>query len=147
VPARRAARIGDGLIAVPGPGVFEAYTAARAEYGRTGPNNLCTFAFSYAADDPEKAEAELAQYVGYRMSNYAQWYGEAGDLATDRALLENIGAAAPQVPMFTDLDTVKAQLGAYEAMGVTSVLWFGTLPGTRPSATLPFFEQIAKLKS
>jgi hypothetical protein len=75
-----------------------------------------------------------------------QWYGEAGDLAVDRQRLEAPAESAPAVPLFADLDTVRAQLADLEAAGVTSVLWFGTLPGARPSATLPMFELIAKLR-
>jgi hypothetical protein len=108
---------------------------------------LCTFAFTYPADDPNRALAELGDAAGYRYANYAQWYGTAGDLASDRALLEAPGEDTLGVPLFADLDTVKAQLEMLEDHGVTSVLWFGTLPGTRPSATLPMFELIASLRA
>jgi probable F420-dependent oxidoreductase len=145
-PARRAARLGDGLIATPSPEVFACYAAARAEYGRSGPANLCTFAFTYPCADPERASAELGAAAMYRMANYAQWYGAAGDLAADRALLDTPNPDALTIEFFADADTVRLQLDALEEQGVTSVLWFGTLPGLRPSATLPMFEQIAALR-
>jgi probable F420-dependent oxidoreductase len=145
-PVRRAARIGDGTIVTAGFDIFATYLGARDEYGRTGPANLCTFAFTYPAADPERAMAELGAAAGYRMANYVQWYGQAGDLAEDRALLDLPSGGALNVPFFADLATVKAQLAELEAAGVTSVLWFGTVPGVRPSATLPMFEMIASIK-
>ena len=45
------------------------------------------------ATTPSAPTSELSQYAMYRMENYAQWYGNAGDLATDRALLQTAGAA------------------------------------------------------
>jgi alkanesulfonate monooxygenase SsuD/methylene tetrahydromethanopterin reductase-like flavin-dependent oxidoreductase (luciferase family) len=128
------------------PDVFASYTAAHAEFGRTDPANLCTFAFTYPCDDPERAMAELGHGVAYRFANYAQWYGLAGDLASDRALLEQPTEGALTVSFFADAATVRAQLADLAAQGVTSVLWFGTLPGLPPSATLPMFEQIAALR-
>lgn len=142
-PIDRAARAGDGLILVGGPDLCQEYVAARGRYGRPGPNNLNTFCFTYPTDDPDRAAAELQPFVEYRMANYAQWYGEAGDLASDRALLSPEGPTAA-VPFFGTPDDVVAQLKAFEAAGVDSILWFATLPGARPSATIPFFESVIR---
>ena len=43
--------------------------------GRTGSNNLCTFAFTYPTDDPERAVAELGSYAAYRMALTASGTG------------------------------------------------------------------------
>ena len=98
VPAERAARLGDGLIATPGPDTFVSYLEARTRLGRTGSNNLCTFAFTYPTDDPERAVAELGSYAAYRMALYGQWYGEAADLAVDEGL-RRMGAGESPVPV------------------------------------------------
>ncbi len=148
VPVRRAARLGDGLIAVTGEHIYREYLAARAEAGRTGPANLCTFAFTLPADDPERAQAELGRFAEYRISLYNEWYGTAGDLEIDRRLLDRQRSGQPVTTrsLFATPETVRAELDAYRAAGVTSVLWFATLPGTRPSATLPYLETLAGLR-
>ena len=146
VPATRAARLGDGLIATPGPDTFATYLAARADHGRSGPANLCTFAFTYPTDDPERAVGELGAHAVYRMALYGQWYGEAADLPVDAAL-RRLGAGESAIPasaFFATPDEVAAQLNAMAAAGVDSVLWFATLPGARPSATVPFFESLQR---
>ena len=80
------------------------------------------------------------------MANYAKWYGTAGDLPSDEDLLKAAGASddTGAMRMFGPPEQVIAELKAAEAAGATAALWFGTLPGARPSATLPTFELLAK---
>lgn len=144
-PVRRAASIGDGLIAVGGPDLFARYLEARHDEGRTGPVNLCTFFLTYPTDDPERAEADLGRFIAYRADNYAEWYGAAGDLDTDLVWRDLARRGRPiGPPPFSTVDDTVALLDDLAAAGVTSVLWFATLPGTRPEATLPFFETVAR---
>jgi len=138
-PVRRAARIGDGLMGVSGDHLYRLFHDEWAANGRTGPPHVCTFAFALPAEDPERAEAELGRYAAYRSEEYRQWYGAAGDLETDRQRLDQPRRAAS---LFATDDQVRAMLDAFEAAGVTSVLWFATLPGIRPSATLPYLERV-----
>ncbi|HEX9260043.1 MAG TPA: LLM class flavin-dependent oxidoreductase [Acidimicrobiales bacterium] len=138
-PVRRAARIGDGLMGVSGEHLYRLFRDDWAANGRAGTPSICTFAFALPSDDPEKAETELGRFAAYRYDEYRQWYGQAGDLDTDRRRLEQPG---PATSLFATDDQVRAMLDAYEAAGVTSVLWFATLPGTRPAATLPFLERL-----
>src|SRR5205085_1357152 len=91
-PVKRAATVGDGLIVVGGPDLYRQYIDAHRASGRTDPPRLCIFAFTYPSDDPAGDERRLGEFAAYRMANYAQWYGAAGDLASDRALLETAGA-------------------------------------------------------
>jgi len=146
VPVARAATIGDGLIVVGGPDLYREYHDAHRAAGRVDPARLCIFAFTYPSDDPERDEAQLSQYAMYRMENYAQWYGSAGDLATDRALLQTAGAADATGGMrfFGTAQTVIDELKAAEAAGATAALWFATLPGTSADATTPLFEVLAR---
>ena len=46
--------------------------------------------------------------------------------------------------MFGPPEQVVSELKAAEEAGATAALWFGTLPGARPNATLPIFETLAK---
>jgi alkanesulfonate monooxygenase SsuD/methylene tetrahydromethanopterin reductase-like flavin-dependent oxidoreductase (luciferase family) len=146
VPVARAATIGDGLIVVGGPDLYREYHDAHRAAGRVDPARLCIFAFTYPSDDPERSNAQLSRYAMYRMENYAQWYGSAGDLASDRALLQTAGAADAGGAMhfFGTAQTVIDELKAAEAAGATAALWFATLPGTTADATTPLFEVLAR---
>ncbi len=141
-PLQRAATKADGTIVAGGPEEFAQYLAARREAGREAPHNLCTFAFSYPAPDPERAGAELGRFADYRMENYVQWYGEAADLPRDAARLAD--AAAPARAWFRTPVEVVEEIRAMEALGVDALLWFATLPGAAPEATLPYFEVLAR---
>lgn len=142
-PVRRAARLGDGLMGVSGDHLYRLFHEEWAARGREGPAQVCTFAFVMPADDPERAQAELGRFGAYRYDEYTKWYGAAGDLELDRVRLDREGPV--EVPLFASDEQVRAMLDHLEAAGVTSVLWFATLPGTRPSATLPYLERIRRL--
>ncbi len=146
-PVRRAARMGDGLIAVGPSSLYDTYRAAREEYGRTGPDNICTFAWKLPADDPLAAWAEVGPHARHRMANYADWYGTAADLPTDTAMgrsLERGRSPGASSGMFGTVEETVAEVEAMKAMGVSSLLYFATFPGMRPSATIPYFEKLAK---
>jgi alkanesulfonate monooxygenase SsuD/methylene tetrahydromethanopterin reductase-like flavin-dependent oxidoreductase (luciferase family) len=146
VPVNRAATVGDGLIVVGGPDLYRSYHEAHRASGRSDPARLCIFAFTYPTDDPARDEARLGRFASYRMENYAQWYGSAGDLESDRNLLQSAGAAEAGGAMsfFGTPERVIDELKTAEAAGATAALWFATLPGTTPDATTPMFETLAK---
>jgi alkanesulfonate monooxygenase SsuD/methylene tetrahydromethanopterin reductase-like flavin-dependent oxidoreductase (luciferase family) len=145
-PVERAATIGDGLIVVGGPDLYREYHDAHRRSGRDDPAQLCIFAFTYPSDDPARDEAALGRFAGYRMENYARWYGTAGDLESDRALLQAAGAAdaGGAMSFFGSPQRVIDELRAAEAAGATAALWFATLPGASPAATTPLFEVLAR---
>lgn len=147
VTVRRAARIGDGLLAVGAPSLHSLYQEAWREYGRQGPPKIAAFAWNYPSDNPGGAWEECGPYVTYRARNYADWYGAAADLDGDVTWNSAIDAglnpgASPR--MFGTPDDTIAHLRALAGTGVTSALYFATFPGMRPSATLPFFESMAR---
>jgi alkanesulfonate monooxygenase SsuD/methylene tetrahydromethanopterin reductase-like flavin-dependent oxidoreductase (luciferase family) len=146
-PIRRAARIADGLIAVGTPELNALYRQAWAEEGREGPAQIAGFAWSYASEDPGAAWEECGPYAAYRSLKYADWYGAAGDLPDDRtwtAAAEAGVSPGTNASLFKTPDHVLADLRQMEADGVTSAIYFATFPGMRPSATLPYFEAMAK---
>jgi len=146
VTVRRAARMADGLIAVGGSDLNAMYRDARAEFGRGGPANLAAFAWSYPTDDPGRAWEECGPHTRYRAKNYAEWYGAAADLETDRtwtAAVEANASPGANASIFRSPDDTIADLRALAATGVTSAIYFATFPGMRPSATIPFFETMA----
>jgi alkanesulfonate monooxygenase SsuD/methylene tetrahydromethanopterin reductase-like flavin-dependent oxidoreductase (luciferase family) len=142
----RAARMADGLIAVGGPELYDRYRQARSANGKTGRANIAAFATAYPADDPGAAWEQCREHVLYRNRNYADWYGTAADLASDRAWKEAVETGATQAgaSFFQEPAAIVEGLKGMAALGVTSVLYFGTFPGLRPSATLPFFETLAR---
>jgi len=144
---RRAARMGDGLIAVGGPELYDTYRDARAEFGQTGPANIAAFAWDYPSDDPGGAWEEFGPHAYYRSRNYAEWYGAAGDLDSDRSWKGAVEAGAmsgTSASLFKTPDATIAGIKEMETQGVTSLLYFATFPGMRPSATIPFFETMAR---
>jgi alkanesulfonate monooxygenase SsuD/methylene tetrahydromethanopterin reductase-like flavin-dependent oxidoreductase (luciferase family) len=144
---RRTARAADGLIAVGGPDLYDTYRAARAEYGQQGKANIATFAWSYAASDPGHAWEQVGPHATYRARNYADWYGAAADLESDRtwrAAVEAGSNPGARSSLFKTPDEAIADLRTMASLGVTSVIYFATFPGLRPSATLPYFETMAK---
>jgi alkanesulfonate monooxygenase SsuD/methylene tetrahydromethanopterin reductase-like flavin-dependent oxidoreductase (luciferase family) len=145
VPVTRAAQLGDGLIVVGGPDLYRTYHDAHRETGRADPARLCIFAFTYPSRDPDGDERRFGEYAGYRMANYAKWYGTAGDLPSDQALLQAAGAAdaSGRALLFGSPDEVIGQLKTAEAAGATAALWFATFPGVRPGATLSMFETLS----
>ena len=143
-PVERAARIGDGLIVVGGPDLYREYHEAHRRTGRTDPPRLCIFAFTYPSDDPERDAAALGRFAAYRMERYAQWYGTAGDLESDRAMLQAASGAGAVLNPFGTPQQVIDELKAAEQAGATAALWFATLPGATPAATIPMFELLAR---
>jgi alkanesulfonate monooxygenase SsuD/methylene tetrahydromethanopterin reductase-like flavin-dependent oxidoreductase (luciferase family) len=146
-PVRRAAQYADGLIAVGSPELWEMYRKARAEFRRTGPLNLAAFAPSWPSPDPGGAWEAMGAHVRYRGQHYGRWYGAAGDLPSDRAWLARIEAGddlgAAQRTFRAPPDVIQ-EVRASAAAGVTSLVYFATFPGLRPSATLPLLECLAK---
>jgi alkanesulfonate monooxygenase SsuD/methylene tetrahydromethanopterin reductase-like flavin-dependent oxidoreductase (luciferase family) len=143
----RAARLGDGVIIAGGAELASMYSAKRRELGTGGPNNVAGFAWALPAEDPGRAWEECGPHTTYRARNYADWYGAAADIQSDttwNAAIDaglNPGASAR---MFTSVDETIASLKQMEADGITSALYFATFPGMRPSATIPYFETMAK---
>ena len=149
-PIQRAARYGDGLIAVGTPDLFETYKQALADEGREGPINLAAFAGTWPAVDPERAWAEMGDHIQYRGDEYGRWYGTAGDLDSDRAWLSHVESGDDRRDdsrvaqrAFQTPEAIITQLQALERAGVTSLVYFATFPGLRPSATLPLIETLA----
>jgi probable F420-dependent oxidoreductase len=146
-PIRRAAKYGDGLIAVGTPELYETYTNALADEGKTGPVNLAAFAGGWPAADPEKAWAEMGDHVTYRGDEYGRWYGTAADLQSDRewlALVEAGDDRGTSARAFQTPEAIIGDLQAAERAGVTSMIYFATFPGLRPTATLPLLETLIK---
>lgn len=149
-PIQRAARFGDGIIAVGSPELIAMYRQAVRDAGKDPATAVVAVLRSVViSDDPERAWAEVREQVAWRGRNYGQWYGEAGDLPVDVRRLEQLrsGAIDPagsREALVKDPQTVAAELAALEAMGVDCVIFFGTIPGYPPLKMLPTWERFAR---
>ncbi len=145
---RRAARYGDGVIAVGAPELIQQYRQLVAAEGKDAKQATVAVLRSVVlSDDPGRTAAEIAPYVAWRGRNYAEWYGEAGDLPADiawreRARREDGGAAAASPA--TTVEAAAAEVEALQAIGVDCVIYFATLPGYPPQAMLPTWETFAR---
>ncbi|HZQ35374.1 MAG TPA: LLM class flavin-dependent oxidoreductase [Dehalococcoidia bacterium] len=145
---RRAVRYGDGVIAVGAPELIQQYRALLAAAGKDPRQATVAVLRSVVlGDDPGRTAEEIAPYVGWRARNYAEWYGEAGDLPADVAWRERArreeGAATGITPAMT-VEAAAAEVAALAAIGVDCVIYFATLPGYPPSAMLPTWETFAR---
>lgn len=144
---RRAARLGDGFISGASPYLINIYNETRAAAGRTGPANIAAFAACYPTEDPEGAWQAAGPHIFHRNKNYAEWYGEAADLPSDTAWKQAVDEGRHRSAtenVFRTSEVLINDLHRLESKGVSSVLTFGTFPGMRPSAMLPYYETLAR---
>jgi alkanesulfonate monooxygenase SsuD/methylene tetrahydromethanopterin reductase-like flavin-dependent oxidoreductase (luciferase family) len=80
--ARRAARLGDGLVPVD-PSLWPAYEAACRELGREPgpPPPMSGPLFVHVADDPERAWARIAPHALHETNSYGAWLASAEGIA------------------------------------------------------------------
>lgn len=145
---RRAVHFGDGVIAVGSAELIRRYRELVAEAGKDPEQATVAVLRSVVlSDDPGRTAAEIAPYVAWRGRNYAEWYGEAGDLQADVVWRERArraeGETAGASPAMT-VEAAAAELAALQAAGVDCVIYFATLPGYPPLAMLPTWETFAR---
>jgi alkanesulfonate monooxygenase SsuD/methylene tetrahydromethanopterin reductase-like flavin-dependent oxidoreductase (luciferase family) len=146
-PARRAGRIGDGGLIGGRPNLAPLQEAWQ-EAGKPGRAPAENLVLRYAADDPDSAAERFREGIGHRFGQYAQWYGEAGDLERDRTALARAanGGADDTNTARQSFCTAREMISDLEGMtaaGWTSASWFATIPGHHPADTLPLFETLA----
>jgi probable F420-dependent oxidoreductase len=149
IPARRAARFRAPLLLVGPPEVYHAYADALREEG-VDPATMPVLGSRgcIVTDDPEKAWAEVRDHVHYTGSLYADWYGEAADLPTDR---DRIGRRVedPDVRragyLIGPADEVIAGIEAWrQAVPYTHLIFTATPAGMRSAQTNPRLERFAR---
>jgi alkanesulfonate monooxygenase SsuD/methylene tetrahydromethanopterin reductase-like flavin-dependent oxidoreductase (luciferase family) len=144
VAARRAARLGMGMIAQgDNPSLLEVYQAeCRALGNEPGlcivpPAGIVTSAF--VAEDPDRAWSELGPYLLHDAQIYASWLGASNPSATKS--------------LARDVDELRAQQGAYQILtpeeAIANAKQFGLLltqplcGGIPPRLAWPSLELIA----
>ncbi len=94
--------------------------------------------------------AETLHHIQYRGDECGCWYEMAGDLGSDCVWLchvesgldrredDRVARRSCQTP-----EVIIMQLQSLECAGATSLVYFATFPGLRPSATLPLVKMLA----
>jgi probable F420-dependent oxidoreductase len=146
---RRAVRFADGVIAVGSPALIRQFRELVAEAGKDPQQAVVAVLRSAViSDDPARTAQEIAPFVEWRGRNYAEWYGEAGDLPSDLTWRSRVRAGGADSPATATPATTAAavveEVAALEAMGVNCVIYFATLPGYPPAKMLPTWEAFAK---
>jgi probable F420-dependent oxidoreductase len=149
-PLRRAAKYGDGLLAIGPPDMIGRYRQLVRAAGRDpDAMHVAVFRRLVLSDDPEATWAEVKDHVLWRESRYADWFGAAADLPADRARLEASRADPRQFEdgaksMIKDVATEISELRELERLGIDHVKYIATLPGYPPSKMLPMWERFAE---
>lgn len=126
--ARRAARLGDGFIAVP---MFNShYVAECASLGRTPRyQGEMPFSYLYVCEDPDSTWARLAPYCLYETNMYARWQAS--------------GSQGGMFKPVTDPDALRA-LKIYQPATAAEVL--ARAPGFAPNDALVLHPLISGLE-
>ncbi|MGI8925401.1 MAG: LLM class flavin-dependent oxidoreductase [Tepidiformaceae bacterium] len=142
---RRAARIGDGLLAA--GNVVPTYLDELERAGRAAAPRRIALSLPWAlvADDPDEAWAECAPHLLYQRQHYARWFTAAG-----MALFESIPQAAAEIRQ-RNADIVVTPARALEIVSrlcaelpVTHLYSWAVPPGMPPRRTTRSLELFAR---
>ncbi len=142
---RRAARIGDGLLAA--ANVVPTFLDEWKTEGREGtPAIALSLPWALIANDPEAAWQEIKGGVLHRMNNYAHWFTAAG-MGLFREIPED-----PEDVRRTNPDIVVTPERArelvdriVESVSVTHLYWWAMPPGVAPKATYESMEVFSRI--
>jgi probable F420-dependent oxidoreductase len=142
---RRAARVGDGLLAA--ANVIPTFLDEWGTCGRTGtPRIALSLPWAMVAEDPDKAWAEIAPHIFYQRQAYARWFGAAG-MDIFRGVPETAEAIREGNP-----DIVVTPERARELVEsiierlpmVTNLYWWAIPPGVDPKTTFESAELFSR---
>lgn len=141
---RRAARLGDGLLAAANviPTFMEEWEAG----GREGtPPIALSLPWAQIAEDPEKAWQEVREGVLHRQNNYAHWFTAAG-MGLFREIPEDpeeVRRANPDIVVTPERarELVDRIVGSAP---VTHLYWWAMPPGMAPKASYESMELFSR---
>lgn len=147
--AERAARFDCPLLLVGGRDVYEAYAKALSACDRDPARyEVLGSKTCMVSDDPERTWMEIRDHLGWTGGLYAQWYGEAADLPTDR---ERIGKVVidpderrPQVTIGSAANCVEAIEAWRRQIPFTHLIGTATPAGIPPRQMYPYLERFAR---
>ena len=145
--AKRAAKYGDGLIAVGGPSkdLYNCYVETLQALGKPTTNLLLAGGYFWLipAEDPEKSWREAAPHVLYQLNHYAEWFEKSGlpllPHIEDEDHLRRLG-----ILNVVDVNTCIAMIrGLSSAVPLTHYYSFTLPPGMPASWIQPHLELFA----
>jgi probable F420-dependent oxidoreductase len=142
---RRAARLGDGLLAA--ANVIPAYLEERERRGLRGALRIAlSLPWAMVADDPEAAWAEIGDHVFYQHREYARWFTAAG-MPLFPAVPESPADIRNRNPdiVVTPARAREIIERAVSELPVTHLYWWAIPPGIAPKRTVRSLELISRL--
>lgn len=141
---RRAARLGDGLVAA--ANVIPVFLDEWRKQERTGePKIALTLPWAFIADDPEEAWREIAPHILHQNQNYARWFTAAGMalFPSIPASAEEIRARNPNVVVSTEQARSIIERVVRD-VPVTHLYWWAIPPGMAPKAAYRSIEAFSR---
>ncbi|MBI2766640.1 MAG: LLM class flavin-dependent oxidoreductase [Chloroflexi bacterium] len=141
---RRAARLGDGLVAA--GAVIPVFQAELAKLGR-GPQPIAlSLPWALIAEDPDAAWAEIGEHTLYQMRQYASWFGAAGMPIFDRepGTAAEFRAGRPDIVVTpARAQEIIERIAATQP--VTHLYWWAIPPGVAPGSTYRSIELFSRV--
>lgn len=142
---RRAARVGDGLVAA--ANVIPTFMDEWQARGREGtPRIALTLPWAFVAEDPERALAEIAPHNLYQLQHYARWFTEAGmDLFRGGVpgTVEELVTRNPRL-VVTPAEAKATVEQIVTELPVTHLYWWAIPPGMHPKAAYTSMELFSR---
>ncbi|MEX0783825.1 MAG: LLM class flavin-dependent oxidoreductase [Dehalococcoidia bacterium] len=141
---RRAARLGDGLLAA--ANVIPVYLDELERLGKPVPPRIAiTLPWAMVAEDPDAAWAEIAEHILYQRSNYARWFAAAGTpiFGEVPASADELRQRGPDI-VVTPARAREIVEGVVERLPVSHLYWWAIPPGVSPKATYRSMELFAR---
>ena len=141
---RRAARVGDGLVAA--ANVIEVFLDEWRRVGRQGePKIALTLPWSLVAEDPDAAWAEIGPHTLYQSQNYARWFTAAGMnlFASVPETADDVRGRNPRV-VVTPAEARAIVEQVVRELPVTHLYWWAIPPGVAPKKTFRSAELFAR---
>ncbi len=142
---RRAARLGDGLLAA--ANVIPTYLDELRRMGKdtASPNIAISVPWSLIAEDPDEAWAAIGPHVLYQRQCYARWFSAAGMpiFGATPESVDEVRRRAPDVVVTPERARVIVERLASE-LPISQLYWWSIPPGVAPKATYRSMELFSR---
>ncbi|HEX6030520.1 MAG TPA: LLM class flavin-dependent oxidoreductase [Tepidiformaceae bacterium] len=141
---RRAARLGDGLLAA--ANVIPTYVDELQRLGKPAPERIAiALPWALIAEDTDAAWEEIGEHVLYQRANYARWFAAAGTpiFGEVPGSTDEIRERSPDI-IVTPQRAREIIEGIVERLPVSHLYWWAIPPGVHPKATYESMELFAR---
>jgi alkanesulfonate monooxygenase SsuD/methylene tetrahydromethanopterin reductase-like flavin-dependent oxidoreductase (luciferase family) len=141
---RRAARLGDGLLAA--ANVIPQYIEELQRLEKPVPPRIAIgLPWALIAEDPDAAWDEIGEHILYQRSNYARWFAAAGTpiFGEVPATPAEVRQRSPDI-VVTPERAREIIEGIVERIPVSHLYWWAIPPGIHPKSTYQSIELFAR---